>query len=151
MATLRPTSDGAARPTFQVGQRASQSRTITETDIVLFAGISGDFNPLHVDAAHARSTRFGGRIAHGMLTASLISPVLGTRLPGPGSIYLGQQLKFLAPVFIGDTVTASVELLSIRNDKPTVTLKTTCHNQRGEKVVGGEAILLVSGAAPPSE
>lgn len=136
-------SGGASEKDFQIGQKATLSKTITEADIVSFAGISGDFNPVHVDAEYAKTTRFGGRIAHGLLTASLISGVLGTRLPGPGSIYLSQQLKFLIPVAIGDTVTATVEVTRVREDKPIITLLTTCHNQRGEKVVDGEAVMFV--------
>lgn len=125
-----------------VGQKASLAKTITESDIVGFAGISGDFSPIHVNAEYAKATRFKGRIAHGLLTASLISAVLGTRLPGPGTVYLSQQLKFLAPVFLGDTIEATVEIVSIRPDKPIVTLKTECRNQRGEKVIEGEAVVL---------
>ncbi len=127
---------------FRVGQAASLSKTITETDIVLYAGITGDFNPAHIDDEYAKASRFKGRIAHGMLSAGLISAVLGTRLPGPGALYLGQQLKFLAPVFVGDTITAKVEIVKMREDKPILTLRTDCYNQHGEKVIEGEAVVL---------
>lgn len=138
--------EGAEEDRFSVGQRASFSKTITEVDVVLFAGITGDFNPVHIDPEYAKRTRFEARIAHGLLTAGLISGVLGTMLPGPGSIYLGQQLKFLAPVYIGDTVTVEVEVIGVRADKPILTLKTECYNQRGEKLVEGEARLLAEGS-----
>ncbi len=129
---------------FRVGQTASLSKTITETDVVWFAGLIGDFSPIHVNAEYAKHTRFKARIAHGMLSASLISSVLGTRLPGAGTLYLGQQLKFLAPVYIGDTVTAVAEILKIREDKPIITLRTDCFNQHGQKVVEGEAVVLAA-------
>ena len=128
---------------FQPGQRATFTKTITEADINAFAGITGDFNPLHVNVEFAARSRFGERIAHGMLTAGLISTVLGMRLPGPGGIFISQTLNFLKPVRIGDTVTASAEVIGYRADKRILTLKTTCHNQRGEVVVDGEAVLLV--------
>lgn len=133
---------------FTVGQKATFSKTITEADIYAFAGITGDFNPLHVDAEYAARARFGERIAHGMLTAGLISTVLGMRLPGPGGIFLSQTLKFLKPVRIGDTVTAVAEVLGYRPEKRILTLKTICQNQRGEAVVEGESVLLVD---PPPE
>jgi 3-hydroxybutyryl-CoA dehydratase len=131
------------RPAFVPGQSASFTKTISEADVVLFAGISGDFNPLHIDEEYARQSRFGRRIAHGLLSAGLISRVLGMQLPGPGAIYLKQDLKFLAPVFIGDTITATVEVLSYREDKYIVTLQTDCINQHGQKVLTGEAVLLM--------
>ena len=109
--------------------------------------MTGDKNPVHLDDAYARTTRFGGRIAHGMLTAGLISAVLGTKLPGPGAIYLNQTLKFTAPVRIGDTITATAEVTAYREDKRIVTLKTDCTNQRGELVLTGEAVLLMEKAA----
>lgn len=130
-------------PEFLPGQRASFTKTITEADVSAFAGITGDFNPLHVDAELARKMRFGERIAHGMLTAGLISAVLGMRLPGPGGIFLSQTLKFLKPVKFGDTITAEAEVVSYRSDKRILTLKTACRNQRGETVVEGESVLLV--------
>ncbi|MDI6894404.1 MAG: MaoC family dehydratase [Bacillota bacterium] len=128
---------------FEVGQRASVSRTVTEADVVNFAGVSGDFNPVHVDAEYARATRFGQRVAHGLLTASIMSSVLGMQIPGPGAIYLGQTLKFLKPVFIGDTVTAHVEVTGWTVEKRRVILNTWVEDQRGEKVLEGEANLLV--------
>ena len=135
------------RSMFTVGEKASFSRTITEADIMAYAGLSGDFNPVHVDDEYAKTTRFGSRIAHGLLTTGLISNVLGMKLPGPGSIYLSQTLKFTAPVRIGDTVTATVEVLSYREDKRVLTVKTDCTNQRGELVLTGEAVLLIERAA----
>lgn len=122
-----------------IGTRAERTRTITETDIVDFAEVSGDHNPLHLDPHYAAQTPFGGRIAHGFLTASIISAILGTELPGPGSIYLGQTLKFLAPVRIGDTVRVSVEVIAVREDRRIVTLRTDCVNQDGTLVLTGEA------------
>lgn len=126
----------------KVGDRATLSKTITDADVRAFAEVSLDHNPLHLDDEFAAGTRFGRRIAHGMLSASLVSGILGNTLPGAGSIYLSQTLKFTAPVFIGDTVTAVVEVTKVRTDKPVVTLSTTCTNQRGETVLEGEAVLL---------
>jgi len=128
---------------FRPGQRASVTKTISEADVYAFAGITGDFNPLHVDAEFGRRSRFGERIAHGMLTAGLISAVLGMKLPGPGGIFLGQTLQFLKPVKFGDTITAEVEVISYRSEKRILTLRTSCTNQRGEQVIGGESVLLV--------
>ncbi len=131
---------------LHVGDQASFSKTISETDVYLYAGITGDFNPAHVDEVYAQSTAFKTRIAHGMLTAGLISNLLGTRLPGPGSIYMSQSLKFLAPVIIGDTITATVEVIDIITEKKRVLMKTTCVNQEGTVVVDGEAMI-----SPPRE
>jgi 3-hydroxybutyryl-CoA dehydratase len=128
---------------FKVGDKASLSRQITDADIRAFAELSGDFNPVHLDDAFASTTRFGRRIAHGMLGASLISTVLGTKLPGQGAIYLSQTLQFLAPVFPGDTVTAKVTVTKIKEGKPILTLETVCENQRGETLIKGEAVVLV--------
>lgn len=128
-------------PLSPVGARASRSRTITEGDVMIFAGLSGDHNPLHLDAEFAAQSIFGERIAHGMLIASLISALLGNDLPGQGSIYLGQTLKFLAPVHLGDTVTVSVEVIALREEKRLVTLRTDCVNQDGTPVVSGEATI----------
>lgn len=122
-----------------IGTRAERIRTITEADIMSFAEVSGDHNPVHLDPHYAAQTPFGGRIAHGFLTASIISAILGTDLPGPGSIYLGQTLKFLAPVRVGDTVTAGVEVIALREDKRIVTLRTDCVIQDGTLVLTGEA------------
>ncbi len=124
---------------FTVGSKASFSKTISERDVATFAEISGDKNPLHLDEQFAKGTRFGARIAHGAFTFGVISAVLGTQLPGPGTVYLGQELKFLKPVFFDDTLTATVEITEIRPDKGIITLKTDCANQRGEKVAEGQA------------
>jgi 3-hydroxybutyryl-CoA dehydratase len=129
---------------FKPGDTASISKTITDDDIRMFAAASGDHNPLHLDDEFARQTRFGRRIAHGMLSASLISAVIAHELPGQGSIYLGQSLRFVAPVFPGDTVTATATVISMREDKPILTLETVCTNQRDEVVVRGEATVLVN-------
>ncbi|MDP4978807.1 MAG: MaoC family dehydratase [Desulfobacterales bacterium] len=126
---------------LSVGQSARFSKTITETDIYLYAGISGDFNPAHVNEQYAAKTFFKTRIAHGMLTASFISTLIGTILPGPGSIYMRQELNFLAPVKIGDTVTAIAEVAEIIADKKRVRLKTWCINQDGTTVLDGEALV----------
>lgn len=131
-----------------VGQAAELSKTITETDVVLFAGITGDLNPVHVDRVAAERSPFGGRIAHGMLTAGLVSAVLGTRLPGPGSIYLSQTLRFTRPVRLGDTVTARVEVLELVPARRRVRLATSCANQDGERVLEGEAVVLVPESSP---
>ena len=129
---------------FKPGDTASLSKTIGDDDIRAFANATGDHNPLHIDEEFARQTRFGKRIAHGMLSASLISAVIANDLPGQGSIYLGQTLQFVAPVFPGDTVTARVTVTSIREDKPIIKLETVCTNQRDEVVIKGEATVLVS-------
>ncbi|MCG0278274.1 MAG: MaoC family dehydratase [Thermanaeromonas sp.] len=126
---------------IQIGQKASLSKTITETDIYAFAGITGDFNPVHVDAEFAKKTIFKERIAHGLLTAGLISAVLGTKLPGPNSIYLKQELEFTAPVRIGDTITAEVEVLEKKPEKKILRLKTIAVNQKGDTVLRGEALI----------
>jgi len=136
-------TDVAIRREFQMGERASFSKTITEADITTFAGLIGDFNPIHVDAEYARRSRFGQRVAHGMFTGGLISAVLGNKLPGLGSIYLSQQIEFLAPVFIGDTITAIVEVANWQPDKRIITLKTDCYNQDDKQVVTGKAALLI--------
>ena len=128
-----------------LGETASLTKTITEADIALFAGLTGDFNPLHLDKEFAKRTRFGERIAHGLLTAGLISAVLGTSLPGPGSIYLSQSLNFHEPVKIGDTITAAVKVSAYNREKRVVTLETKCHNQDGIVVLSGKAVLLLEG------
>ncbi len=122
---------------------AEFSKTVTEADVVMFAGVTGDFNPAHVDAVAAAKGPFGGRIAHGMLSASFISTVLAMRLPGPGTIYLSQGLRFLRPVRIGDTVTAKVQVVETMAAKRRVRLATWVENQDGEKVVEGEALVMV--------
>jgi len=133
---------------LQVGDRASMARTVTEADVVLFAGVTGDANPVHLNQAWARSPRFGGRIAHGMLTAGYISAVLSTRLPGPGVIYVEQTLRFRKPVRIGDTITATVEVADINREKRRVRLATVCTNEEGVEVLTGEALVLVPGDDP---
>lgn len=133
---------------LKVGATVSWARTITQADIEAFAALTGDYNPLHLDETFARNTRFGRPVAHGMLVASLISAVLGQLLPGPGTIYLSQSLQFLRPVYPGDTVTAIVEVIHIREDKPVVTLATRCINQNGEEVLRGEAVVLAPKSDP---
>jgi 3-hydroxybutyryl-CoA dehydratase len=126
-----------------VGASAEYAKTVTEADVMAFAEVTGDFNPVHVDEAAAARSPFGGRIAHGMLAAGLISAVLAMKLPGPGTIYLGQTLRFTKPVRIGDTVTARVEVLEVIARKRRVRLATTCRNQSGELVLEGEATVMV--------
>jgi 3-hydroxybutyryl-CoA dehydratase len=128
--------------TLKTGDSAERSRTITDDDVRAFAELTGDRNPVHLDDEYAAGTRFGRRIAHGMLGASLISSVLANELPGRGTVYVSQTLRFTAPVFPGDTVTARVTVKAVREDKPVVTLETVCTNQRGERVVEGEAVVL---------
>jgi 3-hydroxybutyryl-CoA dehydratase len=127
---------------LDVGAKASLAKTCTDADLVLFSAVSLDTNPMHVDEVYASSTRFRRRIAHGMWAAGLISATLGTRLPGPGSIYLSQTLRFVAPVFVGDTVTATVEVLEVLPNGR-VRMGTTCTNQGGTEVVAGEALILL--------
>lgn len=126
-------------PLPALGTQANLSRTITEDDILLFALVSGDHNPIHLDASYAERSFFGKRIAHGFLIGSLISAVIGNDLPGPGSIYLGQTLRFLAPIHIGDTITVTVKVVAVREDKRIVTLHTECTNQHKTLVLSGEA------------
>ena len=126
------------------GDSAEITKTIKQADVDAFADLTGDHNPVHVDEEFAKTTRFGRRIAHGMLTASLISSVLANKLPGKGSVYLGQTLKFVAPVFPGDTITARVTVKEIRADKPIVKLETICINQHDEIVIRGEATVLAT-------
>jgi 3-hydroxybutyryl-CoA dehydratase len=132
------------RSHFTVGEEATLSRTIRSEDIAAFARVTGDDNPVHLDDEYARGTYFGGRIAHGMLVVSLISAVLGTQLPGPGSIYLSQELRFRAPVRPGDTVTARVEVTAWDATRGRITLLTEVSNQEGVTVVTGEARLVMS-------
>ena len=129
---------------IEVGQSAEFTKSISDEDVMSFAKITGDFNPVHVDEVTASNSRFGGRIAHGMLTAGLISAALAGKLPGPGSVYLSQTLRFTGPVRIGDTVTATVQVIEIVAAKRRVKLSTVCSNQRGEKVIEGEALVMVS-------
>jgi len=127
---------------LKIGDKASMSKTVTEYDIYTFAGVTGDFNPLHIDAEYAKTTIFKERIAHGMLGAGFISAVIGTALPGANSIYMGQELKFLAPVKIGDTVTATVEVIELIEAKSRVILRTTVTNQNGVLVTDGKATMM---------
>jgi 3-hydroxybutyryl-CoA dehydratase len=128
---------------LHLGQQAAVSKVIEEADIDAFATLTGDANPVHLDEAFAATTRFGGRIAHGMLSAGLFSTVLGMKLPGTGAIYLGQTLRFTAPVRPGDTVTATAEVVELVPEKRRVRLRTTATNQRGETVIDGEAQMLL--------
>lgn len=124
---------------LEPGQSAAFSKTISESDVYLFAGITGDFNPAHVNQPYAEKTFFKARIAHGILVAGLLSAVMANQLPGPGAVYIRQALDFKAPVYIGDTVTAQVEVLAIDLGTNRVELKTTCFNQDGVVVVDGQA------------
>lgn len=129
--------------TYFAGQTASVTKTISESDIYLFAGITGDMNPAHINEEYARHTRFKKRIAHGILSSGLISAVLGTKLPGPGAIYLEQTLKFIAPVYIGDTITATAKIKAIDETKNRAILITNCTNQNQQLVIAGEATVLL--------
>ena len=124
------------------GMSAAIARTVSEADILQFAGVSGDMNPVHLDAEFGAASMFGGRIAHGMLSAAYISAVLGTKLPGPGSIYLSQTLKFKAPVKIGDTVVTRVTIREIKAEKRRVILDTVC-TVAGKPVLEGEAEIMI--------
>ncbi len=128
---------------IQVGDRAAITRVVSVADVCAFADVTGDRNPVHLDANFAANTMFGFPIAHGMLGAGFILAVLGTRLPGPGALYLQQSLMFRDPVFVGDEVTAEVAVISVREDKPVVTLLTECRNREGVLLIEGEAVLLV--------
>lgn len=129
---------------LKVGESAVFSKTISESDVYLYAGVTGDLNPAHINEEYAKKTFFKTRIAHGMLSAGLISTVLGNELPGPGSVYIRQELNFLAPVHMGDTVTAIAEVIEILSEENRVKLKTSCINQNGVTVLDGEAV-----ASPP--
>ena len=134
--------DGYFIEDLSEGMTAVFGKTITDADILMFAGVSGDTNPVHLNEEFALGTAFNGRIAHGMLTASLISTVLGTKLPGPGCIYLSQSLKFMAPVRSGDTVRAEVTITAIDRERRRVTFATVC-KVGGKAVLEGEALTLV--------
>lgn len=127
---------------MKIGDAATNTLTVSDATVRSFAEATGDRNPLHLDEAFAHSTRFGKRIAHGMIAASQISAVLGNTLPGPGTVYLSQSLQFLAPVLIGDVITTRVTVTSIKEGKPIATLETVCENQKGEVVLRGEAVVL---------
>ncbi len=133
---------------FKAGDSASVTKTITQADIQTFGDLTGDHNPLHFDKEHARRTRFSQPISHGMLTGSLFSPIIAHQLPGAGAIYLSQSLKFVAPVFAGDTITATLTVRDVRQDKPIITLDGVAKNQRGEVVITGESVVLVEDLAP---
>ena len=126
------------------GASASRTTIITDEMIRGFAEVTGDTNPVHLDDAYAAESRFGRRIAHGMIAAGFVSATLANDLPGPGTVYLGQTLKFKLPVFPGDEITATVEVVKVREDKPIVTLATTCTNHDGEVVLEGEAVVMVT-------
>jgi 3-hydroxybutyryl-CoA dehydratase len=126
---------------LKVGERAEFSKTISETDVYLYSGITGDLNPAHINEEYGKGTFFKTRIVHGMLLGGLISGVLGNKLPGPGTIYIRQEMDFLAPVRFGDTITAAVEISEIRKDQKRVTVKTTCVNQEGTLVLTGQAVV----------
>ncbi|MDX1764281.1 MAG: MaoC family dehydratase [bacterium] len=132
------------RKRLKVGDKASARRVFTREDVVHFSGLSLDRNPIHLDEAFAAASVFGQPIVHGMLVASLFSGLIGVELPGEGSIYLGQNLRFKAPVPVGEEVTASVEIVKIRADKPIITLRTLCLNHVGEIAIDGEAVVKVS-------
>ncbi len=127
---------------FKIGMKAELSKTITDDDIKKFAEVTLDYNPVHMDEEAGKNSIFGQRIAHGMISAGVISGVLGTKLPGEGSIYMAQDLRFMAPVFIGDTITAICEIEELIPEKSRVVLKTTVVNQDGKEVVTGKATLL---------
>ena len=127
---------------MKIGDSASFTKTVTDPDVYMFAGITGDFNPAHVNQVEAEKGMFGKRIAHGMLSAGFISAVLGTMLPGPGTIYMGQELRFTKPVAIGDTITATVTVAEMIIEKNRVILDTVCTNQNGEIVIKGKATVM---------
>jgi 3-hydroxybutyryl-CoA dehydratase len=133
---------------IKVGDTAEFSKTVSESDVYLYAGITGDLNPAHINETYAKDTFFKTRIAHGMLTAGFISRILGMQLPGPGTIYMRQSLNFLAPVRFGDTITALVEVIDVIAEKNRVRLKTTCTNQEGTVVLDGEAMVSPPKAKP---
>jgi len=133
---------GLSYDELEIGMKASFTKTITETDVYLFAGISGDFNPLHVNEEFAKLTQFGKRIAHGALPQSLIAPVLGMKLPGLGTIALEITTRFQAPTMFGDTITASAEVMEKLESKRRVKMRLLWTNQRGETVARGEALVV---------
>ena len=126
---------------LQLGQRVSVTKTFSEKEVFQFAELSLDKNPLHLDKEFGQTSIFGQRVVHGILVSSLFSGLIGMELPGPGSIYLGQNLVFKAPVAIDEQVTATVEVVKIREDKPIVTLRTVCVNSEGTAVIEGEAVV----------
>ncbi|MFW9904093.1 MAG: MaoC family dehydratase [Candidatus Thorarchaeota archaeon] len=128
---------------IKIGQKAEIKRIISDEDIRKFAEISGDRNPIHLDEEFAKKTFFQGRIAHGMFSAALISAVLANKLPGPGSIYLKQEIRFIKPIRIGDTILVTVEVIKKEDEKERVILRTSCINQHTELVVDGEATVML--------
>lgn len=132
-------------PSLKPGDKASRTRTISDEMIRSFADLTGDTNPVHLDDSYAAGTRFGRRIAHGMIAAGLISATLANDLPGRGTVYLSQTLQFKRPIYPGDVITATVEVKNVRPDKPIITLGTICTNQDNKVVLEGEAVVLVSG------
>nr|WP_081957300.1 MaoC family dehydratase [Clostridium sp. HMP27] len=127
-----------------IGMKKSVTKTISESDVYTYAGLIGDINPVHVNAEYAKTTRFGERIVHGMLTASFFSTIVGMLIPGADAIYLGQTCKFLLPVKFGDTITATGEVISMRPEKKIAIMRTTVVNQRGELVIDGEATVMAT-------
>lgn len=127
---------------LHIGDAAFFEKTITDSDVVLFADVTGDMNPVHIDEAYAKQSIFKSRICHGGLVSALFSTVLGTTLPGKGTIYLGQNSKFIKPVYLHDTIKAMVEVIEINESRNRVTLKTTATNQNGEVVITGEAVVM---------
>ncbi len=126
---------------IHVGDTSEFTKTVSESDVYLYSGISGDTNPAHINEEYAKTTFFKTRVAHGMLSAGFISTVLGNRLPGAGTIYVKQELRFLAPVHMGDTITAKVEVLEVISEKNRVKLRTYCVNQDGTTILDGEALV----------
>lgn len=131
-------------PTPIIGQTVSITKAFSEADVLQFAELSGDFNPIHINPEYAKTTVFGQRIVHGMLVSSLFSGLLAQKIPGPGSIYLGQTFKYQKPVFFDHPVTATVEVIHVREDKPIVTMSTVCKDGKGESLISGEAVLMFS-------
>jgi len=127
---------------INIGDTATYSRLVTEREVEMFAAVSGDHNPVHLDPEYAAGTQFGECIAHGMLTGAFISAAIAMELPGPGTIYLGQNIQFRAPVFLGDTLTVTLEVISKHDKKPWVTIATTVSNQDGKDVARGEASVM---------
>lgn len=124
-----------------VGEKATFTKTVSEADVYMYAGVTGDMNPAHINEAYAKNTFFKTRIAHGMLLGGFISAVIAMQLPGPGTIYVNQELNFKAPVLLGDTVTAIAEVTEIDEEKNRVVLKTTCVNEEGTLLVDGSALV----------
>lgn len=127
--------------TYKIGDKVSLTKAFSEEEVLHFSRLSTDTNPIHLDHEFARASVFGNRIVHGMLAAGLFSALLGRELPGAGTIYLGQQLSFKKPIFIDEEVTASVEIIKIREEKLIITLETLCINSKGEIVIEGEAVV----------